>query len=162
MVPGARQLLSSLLPTKRGISSNYYPVKKRPTTVVHLRLEDGVMDKRKDLDTDSLKALGELLLQSPSNDLPDLVTNIVPWFVFFEHYSWMHPNNENAAHSANVKSWGRIRHPAQSEDLTSNQKKQYLQLWSDWFTVLTAKQVFHTHSAFSTSVVLWMGASLAK
>jgi hypothetical protein len=140
-----------------------YNVKKPPITVVHLRLEDGVMDKRKGLDNESLKALGELLLKSPSSqDPPFLVTNNVLWFVFFEHYyGWMHPKYEQVVYSVRVKSWGGIRHhPTKPEDLTPNQKKQYLQLWSDWFTILTAKQVYHTHSDFSTSAVLWMGTSL--
>ena len=35
-------------------------------------------------------------------------------------------------------------------------KWETLQLWADWYTLLTAQQVYHTFSDFSLSAVHWM------
>jgi hypothetical protein len=37
-----------------------------------------------------------------------------------------------------------------------------MQLWSDWYTVLMAKQVVHTHSDFSISAIHWMNIKDTK
>jgi hypothetical protein len=129
------------------------PYKESPTTVVHLREPDGANDARKGLDDDSLKALGKMLP-------PDtyLVTNRVEWYDKFEkEYGWSHPEWDEVIHSAYQKSWG-VRGSKQRQSHivhTFDREKQNLQMWCDWYTMLTAKFVYHTHSDFSISAIHW-------
>lgn len=44
-----------------------------------------------------------------------------------------------------------------STDRITERRMQTLQLWSDWYTLLRAKRVYHTHSDFSLSAIHWMG-----
>jgi hypothetical protein len=147
-----------------------YEADNPPKTVVHLRLEDSSGDARKGLSEKSLLALAEHL--SIQEDAPYLVTNYVRWYDFFEvHFGWKHPNWERVIHSALDKDWGArkqdkavVNKPPTTmihEDtkvLYSREKaQQRLQAWSDWFAILTAKQVYHTHSDFSESAIHWMG-----
>jgi hypothetical protein len=128
------------------------PWSEPPSTVVHLRKGDREnTDPRAGLDTKTLKALGEAL---PS--VTFLVANNVNWFDFFaEKYGWRHPEWHAVQHSAfrSFMSWGK------RGDLTEKDYSvtlQDLQMWSDWFTILSAKKVWHTHSDFSLSAIHWM------
>ena len=119
-----------------------------PKTVVHLRIPDGLQDARQGLDKDSLQALGQLL---PSNTF--LVTNQVSKYDYFSsQFGWSHPGWNHIAHSQGIKSWGYRNETRQSP----NDEDQSLQLWVDWYTILTAKHVYHTHSDFSLSAIHWM------
>jgi hypothetical protein len=129
------------------------PYNESPTTVVHLREPDGANDARKGLDNDSLKALGKMLPRDTY-----LVTNRVEWYDKFEkEYGWTHPEWYEVVHSAFEKRWG-VRGAEKSESHivhTFDREKQNLQMWCDWYTILTAKFVFHTHSDFSISAIHW-------
>jgi len=62
------------------------------------------------------------------------------------------------SHSAMGLRWGaegRTDHKYGSTD----KKTQNLQLWADWFTILLAKQVYHSHSDFSISALHFVGAT---
>lgn len=146
-----------------------------PSIVVHLRMQDGQGDKREGLDEASLEALGQLL----PRDTTYLVTNHVPWFDSFEtKFGWKHPNWKKVSHSvATIHSqhWGSRevvnqdhRVAAKSGNMTTTTvvKDPFedipeadvsnLQLFSDWFTLVQAKKVYHTHSDFSLSAIHWM------
>jgi len=186
----AKQELLDMLP---------YDANYPPTTVVHLRQEDGLTDKRKGLDEASLEALGNLLA-SPSpedannindddnNNIPYLVTNHVYWYDFFElNYGWLHPNWNLVSHSALKKDWGKRNKAFQldADDKDENDKDdlyekpemtieereekeradkkiQDMQLWADWYTILTAQRVYHTHSDFSISATHWAGSDPSR
>lgn len=149
-----------------------------PTTVVHLRVPDSPeIDFRKGLDERTLEAL--------ANQLPTqttyLVTNNVEWYHRFETCcQWKHPPWNTVVHSANGIQWGFLDSKADYSRLElGNQlfwmkslqqketkeredsvaevvKKQNVQMWADWYTILTAKTVYHTHSDFSISAIHWM------
>jgi hypothetical protein len=129
------------------------PYRESPTMVVHLREPDGANDARKGLDDDSLKALGKMLPRDTY-----LVTNRVEWYDMFEkEYGWSHPEWDEVMHSAFQKSWG-VRGSKERESHivhTFDSKKQNLQMWCDWYTMLTAKFIYHTHSDFSISAIHW-------
>jgi hypothetical protein len=108
------------------------PWKDPPKTVVHLREADGREDARKGLDTETLEALGREL---PSDTF--LVTNNVYWYAFFDKYGWSHPP------------WSTVRHSG------LRGQRQTLQAWADWFTILSAENVYHTFSDFSQSAIHW-------
>ena len=121
------------------------PWKAPPSTVVHLRQpDDPAVDPRAGLEPETLKALGDKL---PS--LTFLVTNQVSYYQYFEsNFGWSHPPWTGVRHSAKPKlSWG----------ATKNRKEELLELWSDWWTLYKAKQVYHTHSDFSLSAINWSG-----
>jgi hypothetical protein len=125
------------------------PYKESPTTVVHLREPDGKDDARKGLDNDSLKALGKTLPRDTY-----LVTNRVEWYDKFEkEYGWSHPEWNEVIHSALRRSWG--TRGAAEKSKTVDKETQNLQMWCDWYTILTAKFVYHTHSDFSISAIHW-------
>jgi hypothetical protein len=118
------------------------------------------MDKRKGLEDESLLKLAEIL--SGNNDPPYLVTNNVPYYDIFEPYGWTHPQWHRVMHSALRKSWGEQKTGAEPDVMISSsdpefKKIQDLQLWADWFSILMAKRVYHTHSDFSLSAIHWMG-----
>lgn len=135
-----------------------YNPQSPPTTVVHLREPDSVVgDARKGLDDVSLTALGQLL---PKGSDTYLVTNNVAYYPRFEECcQWSHPHWDTVRHSAMGKEWG--PHAGQimqiNRNLTPDQIKeqQNLQMWSDWYTLLTAKAIYHTHSDFSISAIHW-------
>jgi hypothetical protein len=142
----------------------YLPPPPQPHIVVHLRLEDGTVDKRRGLDPQSLDALGRLLSNATTSNetIPYLVTNHVEWFDYFSSkFGWRHPEWLVVTHSALGDAfggaWGR-RAGADVDtvrrDMTA--QVQNLQMWSDWNTLLMARMVYHTHSDFSVSAVHWM------
>lgn len=140
-----------------------YNPSQPPQTVVHLRLADGSQDPRAGLDEATFQALGALL---PRNTTW-LVTNHVPWFDYFaQHYGWQHPQWHKVTHSAGLdtQNWGERRHRKSSHHKLSNDgtKQQELQVWMDWFTVLRAKTVYHTHSDFSISAIHWQDIQDSK
>jgi hypothetical protein len=128
------------------------PYKKAPTTVVHLREPDGKTDARKGLDNNSLKALGKTLPRDTY-----LVTNRVEWYDKFEkEYGWSHPEWNEVIHSFYQKSWGLRGEKSKAHMVqTVDRETQNLQMWCDWYTILTAKFVYHTHSDFSISAIHW-------
>jgi hypothetical protein len=129
------------------------PYKESPTTVVHLRQSDGNQDFRKGLDDASLNALGKMLPRDTY-----LVTNRVEWYDKFEReYGWSHPEWNEVIHSAYDKSWG-VRGAETSKAHIAkmfDRETQNFQMWCDWYTILTAKLVYHTHSDFSISAIHW-------
>jgi hypothetical protein len=125
-----------------------------PQQVVHLRAPDNVNDVRKGLDNSTLVALGSSL---PSTTF--LVTNKVQWYSWFaEHYGWSHPPWSSVTHSALALSWGDRQ--GQPTPRVARQKDETrirdLQMWADWYTLLQASSIIHTHSAFSSSAAYWM------
>jgi len=129
------------------------PWKEPPTTVVHLRKGDREsVDPRAGLDSNTLKALGEAL---PSDTF--LVANNVNWFDYFSgEFHWTHPNWRAVRHSAFRNFlWGQRGDKGLSEQDRS-EHVQNLQMFSDWYSILCAKKVWHTHSDFSLSAIHWM------
>jgi hypothetical protein len=151
--------------------------KDPPTTVVHLRVPDSPeVDFRKGLDEPTLEALGKQLPTQTTY----LVTNKVEWYRRFETCcQWKHPPWNTVVHSANGIQWGFLDSKAdysdielehrlfwnspQKEDKKEGEesiakvlKQQNVQMWADWYTILTAKTVYHTHSDFSISAIHWM------
>lgn len=126
------------------------PYTKQPESVVHLRDPDGVWDSRQGLDKASFMALGRML---PSDTY--LVTNRVDWYnLFHEKFNWTHPKWSIVRHSISGLTW------KAHEDIRDHSAEQHqqgpMQMWADWYTLLMAKHVFHTHSEFSNSAVHWM------
>jgi hypothetical protein len=141
----ATKLFSNLLQT-HSRPEEILPWKEPPQVVVHLRAADTWSDKRRGLDDNTLVKLGEAL---PVNTF--LVTNKVAWYQFFsERFGWTNPGWGVVRHSA-IKNivWG--ANPKEDKKVPQN-----LQLWSDWYTILKAKKVWHTHSDFSLSAIHWM------
>jgi hypothetical protein len=136
------------------------PYQTAPHTVVHLRAPDGEEDKRKGLDPKSLQSLGVALPRDTY-----LVCNRVEWYTSFERdFGWSHPNWHTVVHSALRITWGtRQEYKDPDEGRVSwafNQDKatrirQTLQMFADWYTILTAQKVYHTHSDFSVSAIHW-------
>jgi hypothetical protein len=126
------------------------PYDDYPHTVVHLRAPDGRGDTtRLGLDSNSLSQLGNRL---PSDTF--LVTNNVEWYTLFENkYGWNHAKWSRVRHTALGISWG-----GNAQDETIDPRTESLQLWSDWYTILKAKMVYHTVSDFSASAVHWMNS----
>jgi hypothetical protein len=118
--------------------------KSFPSTVVHLRKEDGQQDVRKGLDNQTLTALADYL----EGQSPYLVTNHVEYYQYFNERQWAHPAWENVIHSAMLNA-----NNNRGRDFRVRQK---LQLWADWYILLKAKTVYHTFSDFSASAVHWM------
>jgi hypothetical protein len=139
-----------------------YDLSHPPHMVVHLRAPDDVdMDPRTGLSDDALRVLRQLvLLRVPSHGETFLVTNRVEWFDMFQE--WQHAPWQEVVHSAFKKSWG-VRGQHFNRDngafietqLPYNANKQTMQLWADWYTLLTAKLIYHTHSDFSISAIHW-------
>ena len=133
------------------------PYDTPPTTVVHLRQPDKseANSPRKGLDDASLQALGELL---PKNTF--LVTNKVTWFEHFENkYGWSHSPWYKVQHSAGRganREWGELEGEDPNKKKYDEHTLQNLQMFSDWYTIASAKTVYHTHSDFSISAIHWM------
>jgi hypothetical protein len=128
------------------------PWKEPPRVVVHLRQPDGKVDLRKGLDNLTLHTLGR--------DLPNhtfLVTNRVDWYAFFEYYGWSYPPWATVRHSAHTRlDWGSVKNVStHSTSPEEEQSQQNMQMWSDWYTILVADKVYHTHSDFSMSAIHW-------
>mmetsp|Transcript_806 Transcript_806/g.962 ORF Transcript_806/g.962 Transcript_806/m.962 type:complete len:191 (-) Transcript_806:300-872(-) len=135
-----------------------YDESKPPEIVVHLREPDTERDKRAGLDHASLEALGILIhKESTANNLQVyLVTNNVEYHKRFEtDYGWRHPNWKVVKHSAMNIVWGKSKEKDDKVDKIHDVQQQTMQMWSDWYTILTAKKVYHTFSDFSTSAVHW-------
>jgi hypothetical protein len=130
---------------------NILPYKVRPSTVVHLRQPDDEDDKRSGLDDDTLTALGMAL---PNDTF--LVTNNIAWYDMFQRsYGWKNPGWHTVKHSALDIMWG-DRADNQEEDIEEKEgDRGILELWSDWYTILHADKVYHTHSDFSLSAIHW-------
>jgi hypothetical protein len=134
-------------PTERLIHT--LPYRKRPSTVVHLRQPDGEFDERTGLDEPSLQALA---LKLPNDTF--LVTNNVQWYKFFENYGWRNPGWHKVRHSAIASvEWASGDKPVANQ--TESPDDANMQLWSDWYTILRADHVYHTHSDFSLSAIHW-------
>lgn len=134
------------------------PYKVPPTTVVHLREPDSAQtDYRSGLDSASLRALQDLLPKGPSTYL---VTNRVAYYEQFATCcQWSHPQWHTVVHSALGRQWGALdTTTANDTNKEEGQREvdQNLQMWADWYTLLTAETVYHTHSDFSISAVHWM------
>lgn len=94
-----------------------------------------------------------------------LVTNRVSWYDFFEReYKWRHAKWEEVVHSGVGRSWGgRDQEVALTNKnavfdlpkIVVDETTQKMQMWSDWYTMLTAETVYHTHSDFSISAIHW-------
>lgn len=137
------------------------PWQDPPHTVVHLRQADSALDPRKGLDPVSLQLLGQTL----PRDTTFLVTNRVEWYdLFAKQYGWLHPSWEEVKHSALGISWGqrlgvdKLPAPPQQQQ----HQQTAIQMWCDWYTILMAKRVYHTHSDFSLSAIHWMNIHNAK
>jgi hypothetical protein len=126
------------------------PYKVHPKTVVHLRQPDDENgDRRSGLDEDSLTALGKAL---PKDSSTFLVTNDVILYERFEKCcNWDHPQWDLIVHSAFEKIWS-VRNGTEA----SRKYNQNIRMWVDWYTILTAKTVYHTHSDFSISAIHWV------
>lgn len=122
-----------------------------PNVVVHLRKADREFhDKRLGLDSKTLQALGKAL---PPKTF--LVTNNVVWFDYFrERFNWTHPNWRAVRHSAFMRFMWQPGVKLDPKDRSV--RVQDLQMFSDWYTIACAKQVWHTHSDFSLSAIHWM------
>lgn len=138
-----------------------YDANHPPHTVVHLRVPDDTNgDRRKGLDEASFQALGRLL---PSDTY--LVTNRVAYYDYFrEKFGWRHPHWSEIFHTALGRSWGGkdvdgshhfFESPAQRPDTKIDRKQHIMENWADWYTILCATMVYHTHSDFSISAVHW-------
>ncbi|CAB9515099.1 expressed unknown protein [Seminavis robusta] len=146
-------------PRRELLDSLPYDPSHPPSTVVHLRKEDGHSDYRKGLDEVSLDALGQLL--STETEYPFLVTNNVEWYELFQNkFGWRHPKWAYVKHSVLRRTWG-TPEPTRADEQTlkpaEEKQVQRMQLWADWYTIVTAKKVYHTHSDFSLSAIHWMG-----
>jgi hypothetical protein len=81
-----------------------------------------------------------------------LVTNQVDFNTFFEQFEWSHPDWKVVRHSAIDRVvWGSTT----SSAVLSYECQKMFQVWSDWYTLLQAERVYHTHSDFSLSAVHW-------
>ena len=136
------------------------PWSSPPDVVVHLRKADGRSDARKGLDEETFHALGKEL---PRDTF--LVTNSVEWYDWFaKNYGWRNPGWHEVKHSAlKNKQWGARSNASAIEQRMERQYNvtadalQSLQLWSDWYTLASARRrALHTHSDFSLSALHWM------
>jgi hypothetical protein len=122
----------------------WLPYRTSPQTVVHLRTPDKHgADDRAGLDNATFQLLYQTL---PSDTF--LVTNNVAWYDHFP--TWQHPAWTIVQHTATSKFWGKTPEPH-----AKNRAIQVLQMWVDWFTILSAQQVYHTASDFSHSAIHW-------
>jgi hypothetical protein len=89
-----------------------------------------------------------------------LVTNRVDWYNRFPH--WDNHDWNNVQHSVTFSRTPVVRRRSEeTSTLTKNnreEEKRYqqgMQMWSDWYTLLNAKLIYHTHSDFSVSAARW-------
>jgi hypothetical protein len=135
-----------------------------PPVVVHLRQGDNELDNRDGLDHTSLTLLAQQdewmnqlnIKVDLSHPSIFLVTNRVEFYDRFPN--WTHPNWSLVHHSALGRiSWGsgRSAHSDSNNNLQKNREDGLLQMWADWYTLLHAKAIIHTHSDFSLSAARW-------
>lgn len=133
---------------------DYLPYTTKPSTVVHLRVPDSHQDERKGLDEKTLQALGNKLPRDTY-----LVTNQPSLYEYFEkNFSWQHPNWKEIIHSGMAGTWEDQAHymkKMEANKLKFRSKDQNLMMWADWYSMLTADKVYHTHSDFSISAIHW-------
>lgn len=155
------------------------PWKTPPATVVHLRDGDGAYDERSGLDDQTLNLLarGDFVGENDGGNKENmeiyLVTNNVKWYKHFP--KWSHPDWSLVHHSAMDRiSWGneenkyeepntipkngnKIIAARDNSHANENRDKnaEALQMWADWYTLLNANRVYHTHSDFSRSASRW-------
>lgn len=128
-----------------------------PQVVIHLREGDDIGDQREGLDDSTLSLLGTTDFFEKShnpNKTVFLVTNNVEWYSRFPE--WSHPDWKLVHHSALKRIyWGRNLngHPPNHHD--RNEGDSDLQMWADWYTLLNAQKIYHTHSDFSRSAARW-------
>ena len=131
-----------------------------PEVVVHLRQPDGIVDERPGLDNQTLHTLGQQLLSNHTF----LVTNNVIWYGYFQdRFGWSHPSWSAVGHSAfrNMEWVGErlqntaLGQPQPERPTTTDQQQLSMQMWADWYTLLCAKQIYHTASDFSVSTARW-------
>jgi hypothetical protein len=141
-------------------------VSNPPSTVIHLRQGDNRQDQRAGLDDPTLTLLAGYNFSQTAmplrNDQVFLVTNRVEWYHKFP--SWIHPSWDAVPHSSfgAMADWGGSSQqglPLFDHD-GRNQKRQAqeaskLQMWADWYTLVCAEQIVHTHSDFSLSAARW-------
>ena len=139
----------------KSILLDHLPYHEQPKIVVHLREPDDVeFDPRLGLDDVSLSALGETL---PKSSNTYLVTNHVPYYDrFVQCCSWSHAQWETVQHSAMYELQLLNKDNKEEQQNPDVIRKQNLQMWSDWYTLLMADTVYHTHSDFSISAIHWM------
>lgn len=119
--------------------------------VVHLRSPDNdKFDPRDGLDESSLQMMESLVKASPVF----LVSNNVDHYQRFSHI-WSHPPWKSISHSANGIVWGSNHRVTLSRGKDVDMQRNVHQMWMDWYTIRTAKVVYHTRSAFSESAILW-------
>jgi hypothetical protein len=122
----------------------WLPYPQSPHTVVNLRTPDKHgADDRAGLDNATFAMLYQTL---PSDTF--LVTNNVAWYDHFP--TWQHPAWTIVQHTATSKFWGET-----PEHHENNRAVQVLQMWVDWFTILSAQRVHHTASDYSHSAIHW-------
>lgn len=126
------------------------PYETSPHTVVHLRKPDKKgADDRRGLDRETFQQLDQML---PADTF--LVTNNVAWYQHFP--TWQHPSWTIVKHTATSKYWGDVPEETNAEQRRAvNHALQVLQMWADWFTILSAQRVLHTASDFSHSAIHW-------
>eukprot|EP00978_Attheya_sp_CCMP212_P014093 scaffold35750_cov65-Attheya_sp.AAC.1 len=148
--------LQSMIPWKN---------EESPEIVIHLRKGDGGADSRKGLDEKTLKTLGHQL-SGPNK--PWLVTNEAALAEEMEQsFGWRGPHWNVAVEHSSLKftKWS----PPRTQTTTTKNNNvistsisdtdlQALMLWVDWFAIVSAKQVYHTLSDFSSSAIHWMGS----
>ncbi|KAG7352164.1 hypothetical protein IV203_008212 [Nitzschia inconspicua] len=157
-------------PTSALLAILPWNVSNPPSTVIHLRQGDNQQDRRSGLDEQSLSLLSEYnFTGGTSRRLRNhdifLVTNRVEWYHRFP--SWFHPSWDMVPHSSfgPMDDWGDSNRsnsgklPLFDKD-GHNQKRQAqeaskLQMWADWYTLVRAEQIYHTHSDFSLSAARW-------
>jgi hypothetical protein len=127
-----------------------------PTIVVHLREGDSFRDHRAGLDDTTLSLLAQEKFPSQdgivSHDDPIfLVTNRVDWYSKFPH--WVHPEWSVVQHSALGIAWD--NQPYLRRSTRKSDEEGLLEMWADWYTLLNAKYIYHTHSDFSLSAARW-------
>lgn len=167
------QALLDVLPWPTGI---YNP----PPVVVHLREPDGTTadSVRPGLDETTLDLLASDVFRSKvtqqlrlscgyvENDDHDgstarnppifLVTNRVDFYDRFSN--WSHPDWAVVRHSVSKGlQWspetGKVQ--VDNKKQRTSDEQHLLQMWSDWYTILCAKLVYHTLSDFSKSAARW-------
>ena len=129
---------------------NILPYHTPPRTVVHLRFPDNPKDKREAVDDKSLHALFQGLTKEDSY----VVCNHVKWYKLLDQIGIKHSPWKKVGHSVHRR--GRAGERLDDSHVAN------LEMWADWYTILTAEKVLHTHSDFSSSAVHWQNLKSKK
>ena len=129
-----------------------------PQTVIHLRQGDNDRDHREGLDELTLSQLEKVDFVPKKSNNPNpnvfLVTNNVELYSRFPE--WSHPDWELVRHSALKRiSWGEPPDGKPPTHRGGTEGVGDLQMWADWYTLLNAQKIYHTHSDFSRSAARW-------